>query len=90
MDSGDSADHITGTTGRDAALLRDLRDARQPMAVLLEGADVARDEDLRMSGHRQVGVDLEAAGAIGRRTQPFGGSMKCSLHSQGVAAMREP
>src|SRR5437899_3379786 len=50
-------------------LHRDLRDARQRLAILYERTHVARDERRRMTGQRQRWLGADAAGPIQRHTQ---------------------
>ena len=55
-------------------LLGRRRDARHRIAVGVRDRDrIADGEDIGMARHGEVGFDLQAAGAIGRRAEPFGG-----------------
>ena len=49
---------------------RDLGDAWQRVAVMLERHDVADHEDFRVTGHAEVGVDPDPAAGVGGSAQP--------------------
>ena len=61
--AGDPAPHVAA--GVPSHLLRCRRDARHA----LHRGEIADDEDLRMPGHRQVGLDLHAARTVERRAE---------------------
>ena len=63
-DSRDGIRHVS------SLLDRDLGDAWERAAVLLERHDVADHEDFGMTGHAEVGVDPDPAGVVRGSAQP--------------------
>ena len=59
--------------GEAAPLNGDLGDARKGLAILILGkGEIADNEDFRMAENGEVGLDLDAAGAIGFGVEAFG------------------
>src|SRR5499425_101755 len=71
---GLAVDAAVNHLARIAALLhRDLSDAGQRPAVLIERGRIPDDEDLRVARHADIRLDANAARAIRRRLQPLAG-----------------
>src|SRR5262249_59937848 len=67
--AGDAA--LDDARGMAALLERDLGDAGQRAAGVLEERRVAHHEDLRPPGHAQIGLYPHATAAIGLRIEPL-------------------